>query len=560
MNQNKPKAYSYIRFSSVEQSKGASYTRQREGCEAYCLSNNLDLVTDDEYTFFDKGVSAFKAQHVEGEGNLKRFLDKVKDGSIEQGSYLVVESLDRLSREDVMDALPRFLDLLKAGIHVVTLADQKVYHPGTVNMMEIMYSILIMARAHEESSIKAARLGDAWQRKKELARSERRPTGANCPMWLKYSKEDGYVIIPDRVAILHKIFSLSNDGYGRSKIAKILNEEGLPSFKNKHWGGSSVDKILNNRAVMGEYQPYSIVGKVKREPAGEPIQGYFPMVIDESTFYSAKAAVDGRRISKATNQSETCNVWQGVAVCAACGSAMHLVNKGRPPKGSRYLQCYSSKKGICKNKPIRLGRSEEVFKEILTKVDSLALVQSNSIKIRRDLNIAEGKIVEQKARLTEYTSLMRGNPSNALAGLMAACEEEIKVLNTEIETLNKALEVDRIVDKADFLSRLDLETYPGRNLANSLLKRLKIKVRIEAAKEGTDSATYLPSGKEEYFLENAFTHNQIVFYAVFQADAWLSVITDVKGLLVNMPFTRDQLNRSSDQSDGLLMNLFRNSA
>ena len=43
-------------------------------------------------------------------------------GKIEPGSYLLVESLDRISRQEIMPSLTIFMDLVKEGINLVTLA------------------------------------------------------------------------------------------------------------------------------------------------------------------------------------------------------------------------------------------------------------------------------------------------------------------------------------------------------------------------------------------------------------------------------------------------------
>src|SRR3954451_17791261 len=116
------KAYSYIRFSRPEQLKGDSRRRQLEASQAFALAHILDL--DDSLR--DLGVSAFRGKN-KSEGALKRFLDLVHDGKIARGSYLLVESLDRLSREQVMSALKLFLSIIDAGITIVTLADGQVY-------------------------------------------------------------------------------------------------------------------------------------------------------------------------------------------------------------------------------------------------------------------------------------------------------------------------------------------------------------------------------------------------------------------------------------------------
>ncbi len=66
---------------------------------------------DTELTLHDKGISAFKGLNVE-QGALGEFLKAVEEGKVNKGSYLLVESLDRLSREKVNSALRLFLNIL----------------------------------------------------------------------------------------------------------------------------------------------------------------------------------------------------------------------------------------------------------------------------------------------------------------------------------------------------------------------------------------------------------------------------------------------------------------
>ena len=104
-----PKAYSYIRFSTPEQLKGSSLPRQIELSERYIQTHQLEL--DTTLNLRDLGVSAFDRSNVT-KGSLGIFLKLVQQGKIEPGSYLLVESLDRLSRAQVMDALQIFLEIL----------------------------------------------------------------------------------------------------------------------------------------------------------------------------------------------------------------------------------------------------------------------------------------------------------------------------------------------------------------------------------------------------------------------------------------------------------------
>ena len=75
----------------------------------------------------DDGKSAFKGKHRAVGSDLGRFLADVKAGKIPKGTVLIVESLDRLSRETVPIALRQFLEIIEHEIDIVTLIDEQWY-------------------------------------------------------------------------------------------------------------------------------------------------------------------------------------------------------------------------------------------------------------------------------------------------------------------------------------------------------------------------------------------------------------------------------------------------
>src|SRR4051812_32559267 len=96
-------AFSYIRFSSERQKWGHSLKRQTEAAAAWCARNGVQL--DTSRTWHDLGTSAFTGKHRDNPDRhaLAAFLEMVekdKTGSL-RGSYLIIESLDRLTREHV---------------------------------------------------------------------------------------------------------------------------------------------------------------------------------------------------------------------------------------------------------------------------------------------------------------------------------------------------------------------------------------------------------------------------------------------------------------------------
>ncbi len=178
---NKPLAYSYIRMSTEIQLKGDSLRRQEELSEKYARKNDLELVPN--FKLHDIGVSGFTGENLNENSALGAFLDSIKHKEIEQGSYLLVESLDRLSRQNAPKALRLLQDITDNGINVVTLTDNKLYEAYSTDPMQMIYSIIIMSRAHEESQIKSERVAAAWQNKRDNI--ETKILTKTCPAWLK---------------------------------------------------------------------------------------------------------------------------------------------------------------------------------------------------------------------------------------------------------------------------------------------------------------------------------------------------------------------------------------
>ncbi|MEX1195745.1 MAG: recombinase family protein, partial [Dehalococcoidia bacterium] len=332
-------AYSYIRFSTPEQAEGDSLRRQTEAARAYTEQHGLEFVE-----LIDPGVSAFRGKNRDV-GALRRFLDLVESGDVPRGSRLIVESLDRLSRQDVNEALTGFLNLTNAGIVIVTLSDGQEYSKDQLGSQwtQFVIAISVMARANEESQLKSKRVGDAWARKRDEATTSGKVLTAKCPGWLRVV--DGkFEPIPERVAAIRRMFSLALDGHGKDYIVRQFNAEGLQRFSDgigrpttrKGWGVSYVAHTLKNEAVIGIYQPHRRIDG-KRVPVGEPIPDYYPCILDDpDDFYRAQRISSGYKRRGKNEDAPLSNVFRGIAHCAHCGGPMHLKHRGR---GLRYLWC-----------------------------------------------------------------------------------------------------------------------------------------------------------------------------------------------------------------------------
>jgi DNA invertase Pin-like site-specific DNA recombinase len=347
----KAKAYSYIRFSTPDQIKGDSLRRQTEQSKKYAEDHELEL--DERFSLRDLGISAYDKSNIK-KGALGHFLHLVEDGQIERGSYLLVESLDRLSRAQIMDALGVFLGILNAGITIVTLVDDVVYSRETTNnnLMNLIASIVIMSRATEESATKSKRIRAAWDNKRANIHIKR--LTARCPYWMKpISGKLGFELIPDRVNVIKRIFKMAKDGIGNSTIVKRLNEESISPFSDKTngWQPSYIQKLLRNKAVYGEFQ-MNLKRSGEITLAGQPIIGYYPAIMSKDEWLLVNAIRSNRRtrggISKGKHLS---NMFSGLLQCGYCGGSMvmggYVSKKANGEKRSKkYVACSNARRGL----------------------------------------------------------------------------------------------------------------------------------------------------------------------------------------------------------------------
>lgn len=324
-------AFSYVRFSSEKQEMGDSLRRQMALAEKYAEDHDLIL---DNHSYQDLAVSAFKGINSE-KGKLKAFLEAVEKGRIRPGSYLLVESLDRISRAEVDEALDLFMDIIRKGIVLVTLSDGVVYSKASLkeNWTKFIIALAVMSRANDESQQKATRVAAAWQNK----RSEGKVMTAMAPAWLETSVdakgERTFKVVKAKADIVRKVFKLALDGNGAPNIAKHLNTHGIPtpSGKAKEWSTSLVTMLLRKEAVMGRLVTAT----------GDPIDDYYPVIVTKDQFYQVRSDAAGKGFGTGNRSGKVANIFPGLIYCE-CGRKMKMSSiRG----GHRYLRCISALSG-----------------------------------------------------------------------------------------------------------------------------------------------------------------------------------------------------------------------
>lgn len=399
-----PLAYSYIRFSSAKQALGDSLRRQHAKAVKYAHDHGLTL--DESTTYRDMGVSAYDSSNVR-QGALGVFLQALRAGSIPQGSYLLVEQLDRLSRANIYEAQDVLREIVKAGVSIVTLVDGRVLDKSNLNDLgNVMISVALMFRAHEESERKAGMLRDAW-----TSRREARPAvlTRECPLWLR-AREDrsGYDVIEDRVASIQKVFQLSVAGFGNIAIVRRANSEGWAApGKVKSWHATLVTRLLNNRALLGEHHHYLKQGK-KRVPVDTgPWLNYYPVVIDEALFNAARSAKALRADMPRRRDKRYLNIFQGVIKCA-CGSSLSRKYKGgtAQPNYVQYL-CTDRIRNVTKCKSISAIKLVEPVLRGIYEASFVSVAHDEFTDWSRlEVVAAQNALDEERVRLSKLTSVL----------------------------------------------------------------------------------------------------------------------------------------------------------
>ncbi|MBY0444085.1 MAG: recombinase family protein, partial [Burkholderiales bacterium] len=222
------KVYSYLRFSSPKQAAGTSAARQKAYAAAWAAERGL--VLDESLSLRDEGLSAFHGAHIKT-GALGAFLKAIESGLIVPGSVLVVEQLDRLSRAQALQAQAQFASIICAGVRVVTVADGREYSEDTFreNPMDLLYALMVMIRANEESESKSKRVRAAI--KQQCLRFQAGDfdgvirVGTD-PVWLR-RVDKRWEFIPERVEAVHFVLELYRQGFGGMVITRKLKERGM---------------------------------------------------------------------------------------------------------------------------------------------------------------------------------------------------------------------------------------------------------------------------------------------------------------------------------------------
>ncbi|WP_294196493.1 recombinase family protein [uncultured Sphingomonas sp.] len=462
-------AHSYFRFSHSDQAGGTSIERQRKVCQA--LIERKGWTRGEE--FIDRAKSASKGANRLKGAALFEFEAEARAGQ-HHGSVLVVEKLDRLSRQGYDSTRDFIRDLGAHGVSVAT-EDGGWYEAGkSHDLIDIMTMLIKAETAREEAQKRSDRTRErhAINRKKAEAGLA---VGKLAPAWIDI-KGGRYVANADKAALVRRIFDMADAGDGSLTIAKKLNKEGVEPWQRwakrpvRMWDQTRIRKILADDAVIGW-----------RRGVGDPIRIY-PAIVDSDVFERVRSSADLRKSTRGGGPSSAVgNLVGGIASCTVCGSKMVYLRvrsagstyiakpSGRVltcKRDAARLMCRSAANGKCSNKKAAIGYlkfEDALLDEVLhiamddrafRRGDELAKIAGELADLRHSLTVAKARA--EKLWTSWAESDAAGEPSEMRERLAVKAEKEAKDLQVRIDT---ALEEQKVAQgqatSAEHMSRIE---------------------------------------------------------------------------------------------------------
>jgi DNA invertase Pin-like site-specific DNA recombinase len=423
---------SYGRVSSEKQLSGEGLRRQREGTLAWIAKHaELNIRLDAELE--DRARSAWKGDHIlKDDAALGKILEMVKSGELQPPLLIIVEALDRFSRENRWVAHNRLSGLVAAGIFVATTKDDKIYHlDGDIS--DMIVSVVYMVAAHKESEDRSFRVRQTKQERIRDAMQTKHVLHQNCPAWMVVSEKISttnrgtrqYKLIERNAATVLLIYTMALH-HGAAYVTRWLIEHKVEPFgRTGQWTLRYVKNILRSRAPIGHLK--SKHGMV------DDLYPRVPGLTDE-LWLAVQAAQDARRDNGAGTpyKSQRVNLLVGIGRCDFCGGKMKLSANGL---GFHYYGCNTravNGKTACAN---RFRYRQDIIEDALLDRFGMGWLEARPRKVpMADLKSLDADLDRKRAREARLAGRLKELDDDQMFDLVMTQLRELRSQVTDAAT------------------------------------------------------------------------------------------------------------------------------
>ncbi|WP_413325952.1 recombinase family protein [Synechococcus sp. MIT S9503] len=470
--------FSYERVSSSRQANdGKGLERQAGDAETWCAAKGVEL--DTELSLADEGRSAFHGDHLKGA--LGQFLSLAQEGALGNQPTLLVEAIDRLSRQEPLDGLQDvLLALVRADVTLISLEDGAEYSRATLREdgTKLVMLALKAQAAHEYSKRLSRRITATWDQAIAELEAGRLPRGeVFVPQWCELNS-DRVRLIPEKADAVRRIFEMALLD-GPVTIAGRLNQESYPTISGKPtWTRSAVKAVIDDPRTRGAVRlnwqrTLSAERRARRGERAERemvFEDVLPAAITTEKFAAVHAAMAERHKPKQRlgKQTDFQMVSQGLTFCC-CGARVGTTATSSGRKlGSRKWLRYAKCRHRCDHRDGCRGigyRLERLNAHILSRLQAgllqrlLAANTGKEAQIRAEQSavtdlqgkqsLAEGQLANAERMFKDALKQGQLDPlfKEAVAEARADMESAAKALATAQQRLNA---LRRDIDTASF--------------------------------------------------------------------------------------------------------------
>ena len=302
----------YIRVSTENQAReGFSLGEQEEKLRQLCKYKGFEIFK----VYKDAGISA---KDMKNRPAFQTMLEDMKNGLI---NYIVAYKLDRVTRS------VRDLEVLISTLekyHCYLICDRDDVNISTANGRFFVRMLTVLSQLEIEIVSERTKFG-----LNGAIKAGHIP--GKCPLGYYRDKDKTLKNDNSTKDVVVRIFEMYLEGKSYQTIVNILNKEKVLYPEVKHWIDSSINRIINNKIYMGDYERY----KYDNDRETELFMDVVPAII-------TRAMWEEFQKQKETNQRAYCRnrvyIFFQKLVCPNCGQIMTC--KGTGGKKSKYMYYY----------------------------------------------------------------------------------------------------------------------------------------------------------------------------------------------------------------------------
>ena len=299
----------YIRVSTEDQAReGFSLGEQEEKLRQLCKYKGFEIFK----VYKDAGISA---KDMKNRPAFQTMLEDMKNGLI---NYIVAYKLDRVTRS------VRDLEVLISTLekyHCYLICDRDDVNTSTANGRFFVRMLTVLSQLEIEIVSERTKFG-----LNGAIKAGHIP--GKCPLGYYRAQDKTLKIDNATKDIVVRIFEMYLEGKSYQTIANILNKEKVLYPEVKHWIDSSINRIINNKIYMGDYERY----KYDNDRETELFMDVVPPIITRAMWEEVQK-------QKETNQRAYCRnrvyIFFQKLLCPTCGQIMTC--KGTGGKKSKYM-------------------------------------------------------------------------------------------------------------------------------------------------------------------------------------------------------------------------------